>query len=220
MKHSLSSILLVLPLAASLYGQEADYQRYDLVREESELILEGSVKTWAEMLNGLSFYTMNVGFQGEYTFLTHHTVTVKLPYAFAWYNNSDSRNPWFYSFGNMEFSYDYLKQFGHINLFVGPRFGIPLAEASEYAVREGVYSASSGRYSAGVRISVTGIRDPVVWNADLVYDVGLPKKERFYTTLEPGNIQLAVGFSDLLAKPIRFNTPELAPAESSSIMKV
>jgi hypothetical protein len=82
---------------------------------------------------------------------------------------------------------------------------IPLAEASEYAAREGVYSASTGRYSAGVGIEITGIRDPVVWNAGFAYDVGLPKKERFYTTVEPGDIQLTVGFSDLFNERFGFS---------------
>jgi hypothetical protein len=101
MKHSLLGIPLALLLAASLHGQQTDYQRYDLVRKKSELILEGSVKIWAETADDFSLYMMNLGFKGEYTFLTHHTVTVKLPYTLAWYNNHESRNPWLYSFGDM-----------------------------------------------------------------------------------------------------------------------
>jgi hypothetical protein len=197
MKINPLGIILVFLGATFLYGQETDYQRYDLVRKKSELVLESAVKTWAETVNGLSLYTINVGLQGEYTFLTNHTVTVKLPYTLAWYNNPDKRIPWLYSFGDMRFSYEYLKQFGHINLFMGPRFSVPLAGASEYAAREGVYTASTGRYSAGAGIAVTGIRDPVVWNASFTYDVGLPKEERFHTTLEPGNTQITLGFSNL-----------------------
>ncbi|MDR1095408.1 MAG: hypothetical protein LBL31_03365 [Spirochaetaceae bacterium] len=204
MKPLLPGILIVLLTVASLYGQETDYQRYDIVRKQSEIVLEGSVKTWAETANEYSLYTTNIGFQGEYTFLTRHTVTVNLPYTFARYNNPESRMPWLYSFGNMGFSYNYLKQFGHINLFAGPRLSVPLAEASEYAAREGVYSASSGRYSLGAEISITGVRDPVVWNAGLAYDLGLPKEERFYTTLEPGNIQITAGFSDLFNERFGF----------------
>jgi hypothetical protein len=209
MKQMLLGVPIVLLMvtfgAASLYGEETDFQRYDPERKQSEIILEGSVKSWTETANGYAMYSTNVGFLGEYTFLTRHTVTVNLPYTFAWYNNPDSRTPWLYSFGDMGFTYNYLKQFGHINLFMGPRLSIPLAEASEYAAREGVYSASSGRYSLGAEISVTGVRDPVVWNAGLAYDVGLPKKERFYTTLEPGNIQITAGFSDLFNERFGFS---------------
>jgi hypothetical protein len=110
-----------------------------------------------------------------------------------------------YSFGDMGLSYDYLKRFGHISLFMGPRLSVPLAEASEYAAREGVYAASSGRYSLGAAVSVTGVRDPVVWNAGLSCDVGLPKQERFYTTVEPGNIQISAGFSDLFNERFGFS---------------
>jgi hypothetical protein len=197
MRYFRLGLVLVFLGPAFLHGQETDYQRYDLVRKKSELVLEGAVKTYTETVNGFSLYAINMGFNGEYTFLTHHTVTVNLPYTVSWYNNPESRNPWLYSFGDMGFSYDYLKQFGHINLFMGPRLSIPLAEANEYAAREEVSSAGSGRYSAGVGITVTGIRDPVVWNVGFSYDVGLPKEERFYTTVEPGNMRFTAKFSDL-----------------------
>jgi hypothetical protein len=58
--------------------------------------------------------------------------------------------------------------------------------------------AGDGRYSIGAGVSVTGIRDPVVWNAGFQYTVGLPKQERVYRSWQPGNIQLSAGFSDLL----------------------
>jgi hypothetical protein len=99
--------------------------------------------------------------------------------------------------GDLGIFYEYLKQIGHINLFVGPRLSIPLGVSNEYAIREGVYSGSTGRYSAGVKVSVTGIRDPVVWHGSFGYDVGLGKEERFYRSIEPGNIQVSGGFSDL-----------------------
>jgi hypothetical protein len=85
MKCLLPGMLAALLTAASLYGQETDYQRYDMVRKDSELVLEGSVKNWAETVTGYALYSTNIGFQGEYTFLSRHTVTVHLPYTFAWY---------------------------------------------------------------------------------------------------------------------------------------
>jgi hypothetical protein len=197
MKHVLSGILLALLGAGFLYGQEKDYQRYDLVRNKSELLFESTVKTWMETVNEHTLYGMNMGFQGEYTFLTYHTVSVQIPYTIEWYNNPESRNPWLYSFGDPGFSYEYLKQFAHINLFMGPRFGIPLTEANEYANREGVLSGGSGRYTAGFKVEATGILDPVVWNGGVFYQVGLPKEERFFTSVEPGNIQISGGFTDL-----------------------
>jgi hypothetical protein len=204
MKGQFAGILMLLG-AAVLYGQETDYQRYDLVRKQRELVLESTIRTWAETVNGYSLYTAQVGVQGEYTFLTHHTVTVRAPYTVAWYNQAESRNPWLYSLGDLRISYEYLKQFGHINLFVGPRFGIPLGEGDAYAAREGVYAAGSGRYSTGLGVSVRGIRDPVVWQGSLSYEIGLPKEERFYTSLEPGNIQASGSFSDVFNERFGFS---------------
>jgi hypothetical protein len=208
MKQRLMGIFMALCMGmATLYGQdepETDYQRYDLQRKTSELILEGSMKTWYEGINEYTLYNVNFGLQGEYTFLTNHTVIVKLPYTLAWYNNPDNRNPLFYSLGDIGVTYEYLKQFGHINLFFGPRISIPIPEKSEYSAREGVYSAGTGRYTVGAGISVTGIRDPVVWNAGFVYEVGLPKDERFYTSVEPGNIQITGGFTDMFNERFGF----------------
>ena len=49
---------------------------------------------------------------------------------------------------------------------------------------------------AGARVSMTGIRDPIVWNGDGQYLLGLPKAERFYPSWQPGNIQVSAGFTE------------------------
>jgi hypothetical protein len=63
--------------------------------------------------------------------------------------------------------------------------------------REGVLAVSDGRYMLGADFSVSGVRDPIVWNVGLQYRIGLPKAERFYTSWQPGVIQLSAGFTDL-----------------------
>jgi hypothetical protein len=80
-----------------------------------------------------------------------------------------------------------------------------LYEGNEYAAREGVYTGGEGRYKAGFSVSVTGIRDPVVWNAGLRYDVGLSKRERFYTSIAPGDIEISGGISDVLNERFGFS---------------
>jgi hypothetical protein len=180
-----------------LAAQDAGYQRYNPERKKSELILEGSVNTWVEDISGFDLFSARMGLKAEYIFLTNHTVTLNLPYTINWHNNPDSPAPWMYAFGDMVLSYEYLKKFGHIHLFFGPRFGIPLYQANDYMSREGIYAPGDRRYSAGFSVSATGVRDPVVWNVGFLWDVGLPKTERFFTSWQPGNIQIAAGFSDL-----------------------
>jgi hypothetical protein len=197
---------LLLWVAGASWTQEGDYQRYDLVRETSEIIVESSVRTWVgAAADGGAVYFVRGDARGEYTFLTNHTVSVQAPYTFGWHNGLESRNPALYSFGDMQVSYEYLKQLGHVNVFFGPQLTIPLYDADEYAAREGVYAGGDGRYKAGFSVSVTGIRDPVVWSTGLSYDVGLPKRERFYTSVAPGNIQVSGGFSDLLNERFGFS---------------
>jgi hypothetical protein len=188
-----------------LTGQESEFQRYDIVRENSEINLESRLSTWAEELDGYNLYSMNIMLQGEYVFLTKHSITVKIPYGLAMYNHPESRIPLLYSFGDMNVSYQYLKQQEHINLFIGPQVTIPLTKNNEYANREGVYTIGEGRYGAGFSVSVTGIRDPVVWNAGFSYNVGLPNEERLYSSWNPGKFQMNGGFSDLLNEKFGFS---------------
>jgi hypothetical protein len=79
-----------------------------------------------------------------------------------------------------------------------------LSENNEYATREGVLAAGSGRVTAGFSVTATGIMDPIVWNLGLRYDAGLPKQERFYTSWLPGTIQLSASLSDLVNERFGF----------------
>jgi hypothetical protein len=54
MNRLLLGIFLALLGTVALYGQETDYQRYDLERKQRELILESGVKSWTEAVNGFS----------------------------------------------------------------------------------------------------------------------------------------------------------------------
>jgi hypothetical protein len=197
MKHFILGLFFVLSGSYLLAAQDADYQRYDPIRKKYALTIEGSLNSWVENINGFDLFSARAGLKTEYVFLTNHTVTLNLPYTINLYNNPDSPTPWLYSFGDMDVSYEYLKKFGHISLFFGPRFGIPLYQANDYMSRGGIYAPGDGRYRAGFSVSVTGIRDPLVWDAGFLWDVGLPKTERFFTSWQPGNIQISAGFSDL-----------------------
>jgi hypothetical protein len=189
-------IILLLPLTL-LFSQETDYQRNDLVLEESELTVESGVRMGLENINTDTFYNFSVNGSIEYAFLSH-SVKASLPYTLMFYDNQDALNRFFYYLGDISLSYEYLKQLSHLNLFLGSFFNIPISVSNEYAAREGVYASSEGRYEAGFSFSVTGIRDPVVWSAGLRYTFGLPMEERYYTTWRPGTIQASLGLSDLL----------------------
>jgi hypothetical protein len=192
-------------MTAGLCAEEKDYQRYDLVRDSNELIVEGGLAGWLENINGIDIYNLTVQAAIEYTFLKNHTVKGSLPYTWSIYNNHELRNKTFYAPGDLTLAYEYLKQIKHLNLFFGPKLSIPLSRTNEYMLREGIYAASDGRFDLGFAVSLTGIRDPVVWNAGFKYDVGLPKKERFYTSWQPGNMQVSAGFSDLFNERFGFS---------------
>jgi hypothetical protein len=205
MKYFILGLFFVLSSSSLLAAQDTGYQRYDPTRKKYTLTVEGSLNTWLENINGFDLFSTRAELKTEYVFLMNHTVTLNLPYTINLYNNPDSPAPWLYSFGNMGVSYEYLKKFGHISLFFGPRFGIPLYQANDYMSREGIYAPGDGRYSTGFSVSATGIQDPVVWNAGFLWDVGLPKTERFFTSWQPGNIQISTGFSDLFNERFGFS---------------
>jgi hypothetical protein len=182
----------VLPL----FSQENDYQRNSLVREDSELTVETDLRIWQEDINPAKLYNINLSAGIEYTILSH-SIKASLPYTFSLLDNNNALNRLYNRMGDINISYEYLKQLSNLNLFLGSHMGIPLAVSNEYAAREGVYSSSEGRYEIGGSFSLTGIRDPVVWNTGLRYTLGLPKKERYRTTWRPGTIQASAGISDL-----------------------
>jgi len=199
---ALALLTLQLPGAAA-YAQEAaateekDFQRYDLVREPSELTLEALLSGNTETVSGYNFSTLSPAAKVQYTFASRHTISLTLPYTLALYDSPDARQRLYYTPGDLQLSYELLLQNGHLNWFLSPLLSVPLTAANDYAAREGVISGS-GRCSLGVNVSVTGIRDPVVWNAGFQYTLGLPRKERFAATWEPGTMRLSAGLTNLL----------------------
>jgi hypothetical protein len=202
--------LAVSTLCAQEPEAENDYQRYDLVRDENEFTVESAFSYWQENSGGNDLHNLNLRTRLEYAFAVgnagsaNHTVAASLPYTFALYSNPEIPEGPFYSFGDLSFSYEYLKQFKHLNLFFGPRVSIPLTESGEYLSREGILTAGAGRFTAGVSATATGIMDPVVWNLGLSYDIGLPKQERFGSSWVPGTIQLSASVSDLVNERFGF----------------
>jgi hypothetical protein len=92
-------------------------------------------------------------------------------------------------------SYDYLKQIGQLNLFLGGFGSIAIPEYEEEIVR---------RHNVGLRVGLSGVKDPIVWNTGLEYAVGLPKEERGVQTWEPGNMQGNVGIISLFNSTFGF----------------
>jgi hypothetical protein len=211
---------LVLLLAVSASGQESsaaqegdgtDYQRYDLIRDKNEFTMESAFSYSQEDSGGYDLHNMNLRATLEYAFAAgnevsaKHTVSATLPYTLALFSNPDARSTTFYAPGDLSLSYEYLKQFNHLNLFFGPQMSIPLSANNEYAIREGVLAAGAGRFTAGFSVTATGIMDPIVWTLGLRYDAGFPKQERFYTSWLPGDIQLSASLSDLVNERFGFS---------------
>ncbi|MDR2447784.1 MAG: hypothetical protein LBD58_10960 [Treponema sp.] len=192
-------LLLAAWIAAAISPLRAEesYQRYDAKRKENEITVEGTARLRFETAGGEDLYTLAPEVRLEYGFARHHSASVRLPYTLSFYESPDARVRTFYAAGDIQASYEYQKQTGRVNLFFSPEATIPLTAANEYKTREGVLSGGAGRHTAGFSFSISGVRDPVVWTAGLRYGVGLPKEERFYTTWQPGNIQISGGATHL-----------------------
>jgi hypothetical protein len=214
MTRRLWPLLLAALLAAPALAEEGaaaqdegtDYQRYDLVRDQDELTVEGAFNYWQEDSgDGYALRTLNFRASLEYAFATKHTVAATMPYTLALSSNPEARPAVLYAPGDLSLSYEYLKRFKHVNLFFGPQASVPLSENTEYATREGVLATGAGRFTAGFTVTATGVMDPVVWNLGLRYDVGLPKRERFTTSWLPGTMQLSASVSDLVNERFGFS---------------
>jgi hypothetical protein len=93
MKRVMGGAFLALLGTSLLPAQDTDYQRYDLTRKKSELILEGSLNTWVQDIDGFDLFSARAGLKAEYTFLTNHTVTASLPYTLSLHNNPTAPRP-------------------------------------------------------------------------------------------------------------------------------
>lgn len=200
MKKAIIAVILLLS-SLQLYSQienEKDYQRYDLAFDELELRTEVQLKYWFENIADKTLYSIMPLCSAEFIFLKHHSIKATTAYTFSFYNNHESRKNIFYAPNDISLSYEYIKQINHYNLYYGPQISIPLGITNEYSVREGILIAGAGRHTAGGTFAITGVRDPVVWNGELKYDIGLPKHERYGTTWLPGIVQFTFGFTDLV----------------------
>jgi len=194
LKRFCISTLLLLPFL--LFAEETNFQRLDLVREENKLKLEGIFSYYMQNISGFDRYTFLPQLGIEYIF-KNHAVRSTLPYTISLLNNKDARRQVFYGFGDLTLNYEYLKQIRNLNLFFGGSWGIPLSETNEYKTREGILATGTGRHNLGLNVGITGIKDPVVWNAGLKYTFGLPKEERFFWSFEPANIQANAGITTM-----------------------
>jgi len=197
------AILLFIFLLSSLqlYSQTEngkDYQRYDLVIEELELRTEGQLRYWFENVEDKTLFSIMPLCSAEFIFMKHHSIKAVTAYTFSFYDNHEARKNIFYAPNDINLSYEYNKQIKHYNLYFGPQVSIPLGITNEYSVREGILIAGAGRYTAGGTFAITGVRDPVVWNGEIKYDIGLPKHERYGTTWLPGILHVTFGFTDLV----------------------
>jgi len=194
-------IIFLLLRVLQLYAQtenEKDFQRYDLLHEELELRLEGQLKYWFDNIADKTLYSIMPLCSAEFIFLKHHSIKATTAYTVSFYDNHEARKNIFYAPNDISLSYEYNKKIKHYNLYFGPQISMPLGTTNEYSVREGILIAGAGRYTAGVTFAITGVRDPIVWNGEIKYDIGLPKNERFGTTWLPGIVKLIFGFTDLV----------------------
>jgi hypothetical protein len=191
MRKTIAGLFLLMCTSAVLWAEET-YQRLTIDKKKHELTIEGGLRYWAQTMSAeTETYTLNPRLGAEYNFDQRHSVNLEIPYYVVLYDEPDTSRSIFYGIGDIQLSYIYTKKLNYANLFFTPQFVIPAGEASEYAAREGIYTPGSGRWDIGFSFAVTGIRDPVVWTLGFKYDVGLPKKEQFYTSWQPGNMQLS-----------------------------
>jgi hypothetical protein len=167
------------------------FQRYEIKRNAEQVLLEGELRYYALSLYEYEAYTLRPQIGVEYT-TNQHSFKVVLPYALTIYNNPQVEKRTYYGFEDIFLSYDYMKKVHNINFFFGGFWGIPLPQE-----KENLFTFGSGRHNVGLKFSLTGVRDPVVWNIGAQYGIGLPKDEGNYSSWDPGNIQVNMGITTL-----------------------
>jgi hypothetical protein len=188
--------LLIIAAAGAAFAQTGEFQRMSTTRESNRLSIELGMGSYTQTTGVYEIYTCLPQIGIGYTF-GNHEVKLQQTFLEPWYNSDNAEVPkngfngtWFDEtwFGNLVLSYDYLKQIEQLNLFLGGYAS--MAYPDDIAI-------AGSRHIAGLRMSVSGVKDPIVWNAGFQYGVGLPKEERGVQTWEPGNMQGNVGIMSM-----------------------
>jgi hypothetical protein len=180
-----------------LFAEDDEYQRVTINAADDELMIEGGVTFLNEDINGYTFYHINPHISMGYVFDQRHTIDLNLPYNIGLYNSSDSTAGVYYTFGDINISYAYLRRQSGLNLSYGGRVVIPFAKLSTNTPLEG-NTTGNEQYYLGASFSIAGVLDPVVWRMGINYDIGLPESKLLYTSWQPGNSQIYGQFTRLI----------------------
>jgi len=201
--RALIKILMVALISSvsmiSAIAQTSEHQRIGVERKtEWELGLELGSGVTREAYESIDYFMVDSYASLDMIIIKSWTASITLPVSSQFAHGDEARRLAMAGLGDIDLSAGWTGRVSDTRLSVSVRGSAPTGAWNPYAAAEGVLAPGSGRWTIGAAMSASRILDPVVLGASFAYDVGLPRAERFSTTLRPGDMALSLSITEVL----------------------
>lgn len=194
-----AAFFLALIYTVSIGAQASDHQRIGVERKTAwELGVETGSGVTHEAYGGIDLFVVDSYLSIDVLVARAWTASVYLPLATEFAIGDDVRRLVVAGLGDIELAAGWTGRVSDTRLSASLRGSGPTGEWDQYAAAEGILTPGSGRWTVGAALSASRILDPVVLGASFIYNVGLPRDDRFAATWRPGDMSLSLSITEVL----------------------
>lgn len=189
-------ITAMLVLAVNVHSQVSDHQRIGVEKETHWSVgmdVSSSLTTYETQAGTLYDLDEQVSmdFVLQKTWSFSATVPMRVNVLYDLY-----KTPLSMDIGDIDVSLGYTGRIKDIRCSL--RTSILLPTGNAYAIPEGAMVTGGGRWCLGVNASASFILDPVLLGIGFGYQLGLPRKERFGSSWNPGDFTIGLSVAEVL----------------------
>ncbi len=193
------AIIITLLCSITLFGQTSEHQRLGVERKTIwELGIEAGSSVSNDSYMESDYFSLNPYTSLDILIERAWSISVQMPFVSELVLEHNSKRPAAIVIGDLSASIGWTGKVGDFRLRGGLSSDIPTGDWNPYTTREGILTGGSGRWTIGANVSISRILDPVVIGSVFSYNVGLPRVERFVTTIRPGDMNLQLFISEVL----------------------
>lgn len=194
-----SACFLALVCVMSSVAQSSDHQRIGVERKNAwELGIEAGCGGRHESYGGIDYFLGDSYLSIDLLADRAWTASLYLPLSSRFIIGDGIQRTVAVAFGDFRLSAGWTGRIDDTRVSASLNVTLPTGQWSDYASAEGVLAPGSGRWSVGTALSASMILDPVVLGAAFIYDLGLPRAERYSTTWRPGDMSLSLSVTEVL----------------------
>lgn len=197
-KKSIILICSFLCFSIAIYS-EGEYQR--IANEEKKehcISLGGNLSFFTTASEYGNNYFLDSGFSMSYTYKNFLYGDFSLPFTTNVVFTSPTIPKTNWGGSDPTISFGYLTRIEDMKLRFQASYTYPLGIWNFYEVQQKRIESGSGYHRIGVTGSLSKIIDPVILNTTLNYSIGLPRKERFGYSFQPGTFAISFNFVEIM----------------------